>query len=94
MFIVLGGITVLVGIWAYFCLPDSPMNCGFLDEQEILQALERVSVNQTGVGVKKFQMSQAVELALDPQIYLLILITVLVSTQSPRACSVNQTNSF
>lgn len=89
MFIVLGGVTVVIGIWAFFCLPDTPMNSGFLEEQEILQVLERVSVNKTGVEVKKFQMSQAVELALDPQIYLLIMITVLVSILSPRARLVN-----
>lgn len=83
MFIVLGAVTVLIGIWTYFCLPDTPMNSGFLEEQEVLQVLERVSVNQTGVEIKKFQMSQAVELALDPQIYLLIMITVLVSILSP-----------
>lgn len=55
------------------------MKAGFLEEKEIVRVLERVSENQTGIENKKFKMSQAVELALDPQIYLLIMITVLVS---------------
>lgn len=90
MFIVLGLITVAIGVWAYFCLPDTPMGAGFLDKNEIIHVLERVSENQTGVGSKEFIMSQAVELALDPQIYLMIMITVLVSSLHPY--SMTQTN--
>lgn len=82
MFIVLGIVTFLIGVWTYFCLPDTPMKAGFLEEKEIVRVLERVSENQTGVENKKFKMSQAIELALDPQIYLMLMITVLVSSHS------------
>lgn len=83
MFIVLGIITVVIGLWAYTGLPDTPMKAGFLEEQEIVQVLVRVSENQTGVGSKKFEVSQAIELVSDPQIYLLVMITVLVSSCPP-----------
>lgn len=79
MFIVLGLITFFIGVWTYFRLPDTPMNATFLEEKEIVRVLERVSENQTGVENKKFKMSQAIELALDPQIYLMLMVTVLVS---------------
>lgn len=78
MFIVLGLVTVLIGVWTFFCLPDTPMSANFLEEREIVRVLERVSENQTGVENKKFKMSQAVELAKDPQIYFMLMITVLV----------------
>lgn len=90
MFIVLGIITITIGLWAYICLPDAPMEAGFLEEQEIVQVLVRVSENQNGVGSKRFEVSQAMELASDPQIYLLIMITVLVS--SCRPYPINQSN--
>lgn len=90
MFIVLGLITVAIGVWAYFYLPDTPMGAGFLDKNETVHVLERVGENQTGIGSKKFIMSQAVELALDPQIYFMIMITVLVSSLHPY--SMIQTN--
>ncbi|KAH8152090.1 uncharacterized protein LAJ45_04084 [Morchella importuna] len=82
MFIVLGLVTVLIGVWTFFCLPDTPMSANFLEEREIVRVLERVSENQTGVENKKFKMSQAVELAKDPQIYLMLMITVLCSVSS------------
>lgn len=92
MFIVLGTITIIIGLWAYICLPDTPMETGFLEEQEIVQVLVRVSENQTGVGSKRFEVSQAMELASDPQIYLLVMITVLVSPCRPYP--INQSNFF
>lgn len=92
MFIVLGTITIIIGVWAYLCLPDTPMGAGFLEENEIVRVLERVSENQTGVGNRNFIMSQAVELATDPQIYLMIIITVLVI--SLHQYSMIQTNTL
>ncbi|KAL0633011.1 hypothetical protein Q9L58_008073 [Maublancomyces gigas] len=82
MFIALGLITVAIGVWTFFYLPDTPMGAGFLDKNETVFVLERIGENQTGVQGKKFITSQAVELALDPQIYFMIMITVLCSVSS------------
>lgn len=79
MFVVLGVVTILIGAWTYLCLPDTPMKASFLEEKEIVRVLERVSENQTGVENRQFKMSQAIELAQDPQIYLMLMVTVLVS---------------
>ncbi len=82
MFVVLGIVTVIVGVATAFFLPDTPMKAKFLSREEKIMLLEHVSVNQTGIDNKRFQLSQIWEACLDLQIWLLILITILVSTLS------------
>ena len=82
MFVVLGIFTVIVGVATAFFLPDTPMKAKFLSREEKIMLLEHVSVNQTGIDNKRFQLSQIWEACLDLQIWLLILITILVSTLS------------
>lgn len=82
MFVVLGIVTVIIGIATTIFLPDTPMKAGFLSEGEKMILLEHVSVNQTGIDNKRFQWSQVWEACRDMQIWFLVLITILVSTHS------------
>lgn len=50
-----GCVTVVVGILAFFLLPDSPMTAALLNDREKILAIEHVRVNQTGVENKKFK---------------------------------------
>ena len=86
MFVVLGIVTVMIGLATTFFLPDTPMNARFLSEGEKIILLEHVSVNQTGIDNKHFQWSQVWEASRDIQIWLLVLITILVSTISLFHC--------
>ena len=79
MFIVLGFVTIIIGLATAFFLPDTPMNAKFLSEDEKITLLKHVSVNQTGIENKCFQWSQLLEACRDMQIWLLVLITILVS---------------
>jgi hypothetical protein len=79
MFIVLGAVTLIIGALTAWILPDSPMSAKFLTEAEKLALLHHISENRTGVQNKHFKASQIVELLLDPQIWLMTSITVLVS---------------
>lgn len=79
MFIVLGLVTIMVGLGAYYIIPDTPVEATFLSDQEKLALLHHVSVNRTGIQNTHFKPSQLIELLLDPQIYLLTTLTVLVS---------------
>lgn len=78
MFIMLGVVTVFVGIGAFFIIPDTPLEAEFLLEAEKLALLNHVSVNRTGIQNKNYKLSQLVEMLLDPQLYLMVIITVMV----------------
>lgn len=82
MFIVLGLVTVVIGINTFLFLPDTPMTAGFLDEHERIALLKHVSINQTGIQNKHFQFSQLLELLADAQIWLMVILTVLTSVSS------------
>ncbi|KAK6523217.1 hypothetical protein TWF694_006109 [Orbilia ellipsospora] len=82
MFLALGGVTVAIGIWTLWKLPDTPMSSAWLTEQERLAVLERVAQNQTGISSTEFKAMQLKELFLDPQIWGLFLCTSLTSISS------------
>jgi sugar phosphate permease len=48
MFLVLGCVTTVAGVWAVFYMPDSPMDVSWLTEAEKRVAIQRVAVNQVG----------------------------------------------
>lgn len=80
MFVFTGLVTVAVGIATFFILPDSPMKASFLTTAEKAALLKHVSVNQTGVQNRHFKASQAWEILLDAQLWLLTICTICVST--------------
>ncbi|KAL8934309.1 MAG: hypothetical protein Q9216_005973 [Gyalolechia sp. 2 TL-2023] len=82
MFIVLGLVTVIIGVVTFFILPDTPMRARFLSEREKLVLLKHVSVNQTGIRNKNFKASQALEILRDVQLWLMVLLTILISISS------------
>ncbi|KFY32595.1 hypothetical protein V493_00064 [Pseudogymnoascus sp. VKM F-4281 (FW-2241)] len=82
MFIVLGIITSLVGVATYFILPDTPMTAKFLTEAEKIALLRHVSVNQTGIENPHFKLTHIVEVLMDVQIWLMVILTVLISVSS------------
>lgn len=78
MFVVLGSITVVIGLITLLLLPDTPMTSRFLSEHEKVILLKHVAINQTGIQNKKFKPSQIVEVLVDPQLWLMTLLTILV----------------
>jgi hypothetical protein len=71
-------LTILIGIAAFFLLPDSPMQARFLSETEKIAAIEHVRVNATGIENKTFKMYQVKELLFkDPQTWPLFFVTLL-----------------
>ncbi|KAI7348502.1 major facilitator superfamily transporter [Hortaea werneckii] len=75
MFLVVGLVTCLVGGLTFLLLPDNPMRSRLTHEQKVW-AIERLRSNQTGVENKHFKPAQVVECFLDPQTWLLSLITI------------------
>ena len=80
MFVVLGLITVVIGFVTFFLLPDTPMQARFLSETEKVMLLKHVAVNQTGIRNKNFKLSQALEVLRDIQLWLMVILTILVSS--------------
>jgi MFS family permease len=82
MFIVLGCITVAIGLATLLLIPDTPMKARWLSDAEKVALLKHVSVNRTGIQNRKFRPRQILEALLDPQLYLMVLAVILVSLQS------------
>lgn len=79
MFVTLGCLTVLIGLWTFFLLPDTPMKAKWLTGREKVVLLKHVSVNQTGIQNRKFRWKEIGEALIDPQLYLLLISVILVS---------------
>ncbi|CAM6109359.1 unnamed protein product [Calypogeia fissa] len=82
MFIVLGAVTVPIGALAGWILPNTPMSAKWMTEAEKVTLLNHVSENRTGIENPRFKAKQVLELLLDVQIWLLTIITVLMSISS------------
>jgi predicted MFS family arabinose efflux permease len=82
MFVVLGCVTVSIGLAVILLLPDTPMKAKWLSNSEKVALLKHVSVNQTGIESRKFRPKQILEAVLDPQMWLLLISVVLLSVSS------------
>lgn len=61
-----GLLTVVTGIAFLWIMPDNQLNARFLTKGERLLAVERVRINQQGIGNKHFKMYQFKEACTDP----------------------------
>lgn len=62
LFLVVGLITIIFGIFIWFYLPDNVVNAQFLSNEEKVLVLEHIRENQTGTENKKFKKEQVYEL--------------------------------
>ncbi|CAI7618711.1 hypothetical protein PCG10_002805 [Penicillium crustosum] len=82
MFLVLGLVTSVVGGLTFFFIPDTPMKAPWLSDSEKVALLQHVSENQTGVWSTTLNLNQIWEAVLDVQLWLLTVITILISVSS------------
>ncbi|KAF2668275.1 membrane transporter [Microthyrium microscopicum] len=66
IFLVTGLLTVCMGILFLFFMPDNQMNARFLSKEDRILAIERIRVNQQGVGNKHWKLYQLKEALMDP----------------------------
>ena len=78
MFVVLGVVTVVIGMATGVWLPDTPMQARFLGEGVKVVLLRDVAVNQTGIRNRGFKANQVLEIVVDVQMWLMTLLTILV----------------
>jgi len=66
VFLVNGLLTAVLGFVFLYVMPDNQLNARWLKKSDRILAVERVRVNQQGIGNKHFKMYQLKETLLDP----------------------------
>ncbi|KAF3075238.1 hypothetical protein CFAM422_002521 [Trichoderma lentiforme] len=69
IFVFTGVLTSTVGIIFLFIMPDNQLNARFLTKEERVLAIQRIKVNEQGIGNKHFKWYQVKEALLDPAIW-------------------------
>jgi MFS transporter, ACS family, allantoate permease len=77
IYILLGGLAVLVGVCVLIWMPDSPVHAHFLTPEERIAALERVRDDQVGVANRTLKKEQVIEALTDIRTWLIVLTTLL-----------------
>ena len=79
IFLVTGLLTITAGIIFFFLMPDNQLNARFLNKEDRILALERIRVNQQGIGNKKFKMYQLKEALLDPLTWAFVFFALVAN---------------
>jgi ACS family allantoate permease-like MFS transporter len=66
VFLLTGLLTAAVGVIFFFTVPDNQLNARWLSKEDRILAIERIRVNQQGVGNKHFKWYQLREALADP----------------------------
>ncbi|GAA6034010.1 hypothetical protein JCM8097_000648 [Rhodosporidiobolus ruineniae] len=78
IYLLMGGITVFVGVAVFIWLPSSPSTAKFLTENERVIALERVRSNASGTVSHRFKKDQAKEAFTDPKVWGLVATMAII----------------
>lgn len=76
LFIILGLITILVGVIFFFHIPNNPSEAWFMSSEERALQVERIRCNKQGYGSKKFKWYQVKEAFVDPRTWIYFLFPV------------------
>jgi hypothetical protein len=79
IFLFVGLVTVITAPFIYWKLDNDVTSARFLTEHERAQAVERLRANQTGIGSRKFDWDQTLEVFIEPKTYLWIAMSLLVN---------------
>ncbi|KAJ7276282.1 MFS general substrate transporter [Mycena haematopus] len=79
IYILLGGLAIVVGICVLIWMPDSPVHARFLTKEERIAALERVRDDQGGTENHRIKKEQIFEALQDVRTWLIVLATLLTS---------------
>jgi len=66
VFLVTGLMTIVLGLFFLWIIPDSQLNARWLKKEDRVLAIARVRSNQQGIGNKHFKLYQVKEALLDP----------------------------
>ena len=77
IYILLGGLAIIVGICVLIWLPDSPVHARVLTQEERIAALERVRDDQGGTASRHWKKDQIIEAVTDVRTWLIVLSTMM-----------------
>lgn len=78
VFLVTGLLTATIGCLFLFFVPDNQLNARWLSKNDRRLAVERVRMNQQGIGNKHFKAYQLKEALLDPLTWAFFLFALIV----------------
>ncbi|KAF7189907.1 putative transporter [Pseudocercospora fuligena] len=79
MFLILGLLTVVTGVFLVFYMPDNQNNARFLNSRQKQIAVERIRVNFQGIGNREWNWAHFREAFRDPRTYLYVLFSLLMN---------------
>lgn len=79
LYLLLGLITVCLGIALFYFLPDTQVNARFLNERQKAIAIESLRPNKQGIGTNVFRWYQVREAFRDPRTYLFFLWSIFLN---------------
>ncbi|CAN9309906.1 unnamed protein product [Alternaria alternata] len=82
IFLFCGLLTVIVSVFVWFFMPDSPVEAKFLNDHEKLIAVERLRMNQMGVASRVWKWDHVLEAFMDPKTWLWFSMLTAVSIPS------------
>ena len=77
LFLLLGGLAIMVGVAVLIWLPDSPVHAKNLTREERIAALERVRDDQGGTENKTIKKAQIIEALTDIRTWLIVISTLV-----------------
>lgn len=82
MFIFMGIITFCVGVLAFIFLPEGPLNCKFLSDEEKDSVIQHIKENRTGFENKTYKFHQVKEMLLEKETWIIFFIVIFSLTDS------------
>ncbi|EFY88872.1 hypothetical protein J3458_016492 [Metarhizium acridum] len=82
IFLFCGCITVAFSIVMFLFMPDSPMQAKFLNREDKFIAIERLRMNQMGIGSGVWKWDHVKECLLDPKTWLWFFLMLIISIPS------------
>ncbi|KAH9943049.1 MFS general substrate transporter [Epithele typhae] len=79
IYLLLGGLAIIVGVCVVIWLPDSPVHAWQLTKEERIACLERVRDDQSGMENRHWKKDQIIEAVTDVRTWLIALTTLLTS---------------
>lgn len=77
IFLVAGLLTVAVGLLFLWLIPDTQLNARWLSEKDRLLCIQRIKVNQQGIGNRQWKKYQFIEALTDPLAWAFVLYSLL-----------------
>ncbi|EKM59641.1 uncharacterized protein PHACADRAFT_192018 [Phanerochaete carnosa HHB-10118-sp] len=79
MYLLTGGLAVMVGIAVVLWMPDSPLHALFLSRKERVIAVERIRDDQGGTENKTIKKHQVIEAFSDIRSWMIVLLTIMTA---------------